>query len=211
MEVMTQIGVTGERARRADSAFEKAYTAKNQPDSDSNGLGDYGERAQQIQEALAALPAGSQYFTAMHPENLIYQALDKFKKPEDFTEENTRLAIEHAGIVRSAVEKKSEGELKKEYAQWVAGNVRDERGTDDDKLRYLLTEYHDKIPMEKIMKAVEGAMVPISSGGTSISDQGRYKEVSGILNLIYGLVPELRDVAKALKESNEITVRVEDN
>jgi hypothetical protein len=209
MDIMTEIGVTGDRARKAGTAFEKAYTAKNQPDSDGNGLGDYGENAKKIQEAMAALPEKVKYFTALYPNNLINQNLDRLNGAEDFTGENTRRTLSGIGLVGEAVEKRSEEDLKKEYFTKIAGMIPDDpRSRDDDELRYLMREKYDILSKDKrVMTAIEAARDPKSEGGESIVKGPHYDELAGLLKTFQSIANQIPGLAGALKEANTFEVR----
>jgi hypothetical protein len=211
MDVMTQIGVTGDRARRVDQAFEKAYTKKEQPDEDSSGLGDYGERAQRMQEAMSSLPDGKQYFLAQNPNNVIFTALDRFRKGEDFTEENTRQALSAIQLVNDVVSKKNTGDMRKSYFEGVAASIPQSDNTrKDDELRYILTNYSHLIP-ESSINAVENFRAPGSIGGDSISSTSYrgYSEVSLLLETLRALATNLPELAAALREANTIVIREE--
>jgi hypothetical protein len=63
----------------------------------------------------------------------------------------------------------------------------------------------------KVMNAFESARSTAMPGnnGAEISDRGHFKEVNSILQSLYGLVPEFKEVAAALRASNEWTFKLE--
>ncbi|MDR0720456.1 MAG: hypothetical protein LBF78_12535, partial [Treponema sp.] len=212
MDIMTRIGVTGDLARRAAGAFEKAYTKKDQPDADANGLGDYGQNAKTIQDALVSLPPGTQYFLSSNPNNAVYTMLDRFKRAEDFTGENTQQALSIIQMVNGTVGRQSPGDMQKDYLRGVISSIPENANTKlDDRLRYILTHHSDQIPMDRLMSAIENLRTPGSIGGTAISsvDRGGFSEISGLLQAIYALVPELKKLPAALTDASTIVIREE--
>jgi hypothetical protein len=211
MDVLSGIGLVGDGLYRINNAFQKAYAEKG-IDEDNSGYSDNAERAKTIQEALKGAPAGIQYYMAMNPGNQIKRSLDRLTGAEDFTAWNMRLVLEGIEYAKGHLKGKSEDDLKREYFLDVASSVADDpRRLEDDILRHILTKYPDKIPNDpKIMNAFESARSTDAYGnGPEISSKGHYDEVAGILMSLQGLVPEFIDVAKALRESNELTVKVE--
>jgi hypothetical protein len=215
MDVLAHAGLTGDRQLKIDKAFERAYTAKDQPDEDDNGEGDYAQRARTLQNDLAGLPVGYEYWSAMNPNNLVNQNLGRFTRAEDFTAENARLAIEGIDYVKGFLKKegKSEDDLKREYLQNVAASVQDDpRSREDDILRFILTNHPNMIPNDpKIMSAFEAARDTSRPGnnGAEISNKGRFDEIGSILTALQSLVPEFRETIRALRESNELVIRQE--
>jgi hypothetical protein len=215
MDVLSSIGLTGNRQININRAFKKAYTAADQPDLDDNGEGDYAQRAKKVQNELKTLPPSYAYYAAINPGNLINQSLDTLTGAEDFTAKNTDLILKRINSIKDELEGKSEADLKKEYLQNVASSVTEDRYTkDDDVLRHILTNYSGMIPNDpKIMEAFEtarSATAPGGNGSAEISNSGYVKEVDSILTTLQILVPEFKDVAKALRESNEWIIKQED-
>jgi hypothetical protein len=218
MSILSGIGLTGDRQRNIDKAFEKAYTADDQPDDDDSGYGDYAERAKKMQDALAGLPVGYKFWAAMTPGNLIDKNLNRFTRAEDFTAENTRLTIEGIDYVKEYLKKegKSEDDLKKGYAQWVAGSIQDDPNSkQDDYLRNLFTNSWDKIPMDQVMTAIALHQASNSDGGDTIStargSHGEKSEVDRLILELEKMANRFEGLPEALKEASTINVRVSEN
>jgi hypothetical protein len=217
MDVLSDIGVTGESQRKIDKAFEKAYTVEDQPDEDNSGYGDYAERAKKIQEALQGLPVGIQYYMAMKPDNLVNRNLNKFTKAEDFTAENTRLTIEGIDYVKEYLKRegKSEADLKKEYGQWVGASIQDDPNSKrDDYLRNLFTNFWDKIPMDQVMTAITEFQASDSEGGNTISTKrGRYgepSELERLIRMLESMTQRFEGLPEALKEASTMNIQFKD-
>jgi hypothetical protein len=213
MDVMTQIGVTGERARRYDQAFEKAYTMKDQPDDDENGLGDNAERAKKLQDAMASMSEAARYFLAQNPNNVLFTALDRFKKGEDFTEDNTRQALSAIDLVNSVIGKQSPEDLRRGYFEDVSSSIPQNGNTrKDDELRWLFTERSSLIP-DSIMTAIEESRLDNSRSGRSIDSNDIHgintSEVALIYNALKSFAERIPELAAALKDASTFVIRDE--
>jgi len=213
MDVMADIGATGERQRNITKAFEKAYKKENQPDLDENGLGDYGENAKRIQDAMEGLPEGAKYFLAQHPNNAIFTTLDRFKKAEDFTPENTQQAIAAIDLVRSVVAAQTPESMRQNYFNEVASSIPQNSNTrKDDELRYILTNYSHLIP-DNAMYAIESFRTPSSPGGATISSTDVHgpntSEVALLIRTLQSFAASIPELADALREASTVVIREE--
>jgi hypothetical protein len=217
MDVLASIGLTGDRQANINKAFEKAYTAADQPDLDDNGKGDYAERAKRIQDEAKTLPKGIEYYTAMHPQNSVFSILDEFKDEEDFTEERTRYAVNRIRGFKNSKDiiGKSEDDFKREYLHDVASSVtEDKKSRKDDELRWLLTERPNLIP-EEMITAFEEARAKNTRGGSSIDSTDYHgansSEVSMIYNAIKAFAERIPELAKDLEDGAKLEVEFRDN
>jgi hypothetical protein len=196
--ILSDIGLSGKRQKDIDKVFKEAYNAQDQPDIDKSGSGDYAERAKKIQEIMEGIPQEGRYFMSMNPNNLIYTALERFKKPEDFTEENTRLAIQAIEVVRGEVMKKSGDELKGAYIEWAQDKIPENKlSSQDEVLQLLISGGSDKV-LKKIMPLID-----------RYTDYG--KEGNNIntleLNEMYRTLSQDKDMKDAMEWANSTTKR----
>jgi hypothetical protein len=86
-EVIKNLGFTDNEVSRVNRLFNEAYTKENQPETNGNGMGDYGENAMAMQRSLEGLPIYVRYKIAMDPE-LQRSLFTEISRVEDFTEQN---------------------------------------------------------------------------------------------------------------------------
>ncbi|MDR1904602.1 MAG: hypothetical protein LBQ88_20245 [Treponema sp.] len=201
MSVLSDVGLTGDRQLEIDKAFEKAYTtAEDQPDEDDNGKGDYAEQAETVQAALRGrLPKGYKYWAAMNPDNFLNQKLDQYKGADDFTAENTRMALGAIDVVLGQVQGKSEEDFKREYVQWAAGQIPDDKHTkDDDTLRDIFTNRPDEVPAANLKLLMDQFTDKGSDGNEKLTTA----EIRHMLRSLYDISPGLKDAVSAMSKAS---------
>jgi hypothetical protein len=86
-EIIQDLGLTDNEVSRVNRLFNQAYTKENQPDSNENRMGDYGETAMAMQRLFENLPADVRYRISMNDE-LQRSLFTGINRVEDFTPEN---------------------------------------------------------------------------------------------------------------------------
>jgi hypothetical protein len=219
MDAMTEAGLNWDRAYKIDKAFQKAYTASNQPDADGNGEGDFGQRARRIYEGVDSLSGADRFWLASHPKNDVYKYLeDTFKKETDFTEENTNIALNRMSgtSLMTARRGKSETAQRREFFGETAASIEGDSKSADT-LRELFTRDYDAIPvqaLENIFKARDSnsfgkdKIMATSIGGLSEADD-LLRAIREVANSFPDLATALNKATAAMERSSEVNVVVE--
>jgi hypothetical protein len=211
-EILTGAGLTGKDLRGADKAFTKALTSTAKVDEDDNGENDYAQRAKSILNATESLPAGYEFRSAMHQNNLF----NRFTKAEDFTAENTQAALRDIGYVKESLKGRTEEDFKKEYAQWVSGQIQDNPySRKDDQLKYILAEKPESLPVEIIDTITKYLTPNIFGRGAEISSTNTHgpnsSEVDQIFKALRSFTDRIPELAKALEDAAKLEVVFRDN
>ncbi|MDR2407638.1 MAG: hypothetical protein LBE13_05970, partial [Bacteroidales bacterium] len=109
-----------------------------------------------------------------------------------------------------------EEDFKKEYAQWVSGQVQDNPySRKDDQLRYLLAEKPELLPVgiiDTITKYLTPNMFGRGAGIGSTNTHGpNSSEVDKIFEALRSFTDRILELAKALEDAAKFEVEFKDN